>query len=69
MMVGAEGYKPPVIEWTDLKTGRKETLCTGGIWEDWILYKHHDGQWVSLQKVTPEQREIIKAKCLRSRAA
>ena len=69
MMVGSEQYQPPGIEWTDLQTGRKEMLCTSGIWADWILYKHPDGQWVSLQKVTPEQRDAIIAKFNKPRAA
>lgn len=69
MVVGAKGYKPTGLEWTDMNTGRSEMLVTEGIWADWILYKHPDGQWVSLQKVTPEQRDIILAKLLKPRAA
>ena len=61
--VGGEDL-PEMIETAD----GKNALCTSGRCEGWIMYKHADGQWVSLRKALPS--EIERAVALhRSRAA
>lgn len=33
----------------------KHALCTEGRFQNWIMYKHPDGQWVSLRPALPAE--------------
>jgi len=67
--LGSKEYEPVGVKWTEMPDNRQYMLVTEGIWQDWIVKKHPDGQWVSQQKVTPEERDAILAKLLKTRAA
>ena len=45
-------YSPPGILFIDLLSGREMKLVTGGDYKGWIVYRHPDGQWVTLRKAT-----------------
>lgn len=55
-----EHYDPPGIEFYDQVSGRVMKLVTGGHFIGWIVYKHPDGQWVSLRKATDDDRERLQ---------
>lgn len=67
--LGSKEYEPVGVKWTEMPENKQYMLVTEGIWKDWIVKKHPDGQWVSQQKVTPEERDAILAKLLKPRAA
>jgi hypothetical protein len=42
--------------------GRHYKIVERGEWVGWLCYKHPDGQWVSLRKLTEQERdEILKS--------
>ena len=45
---------PPGIEFLDCISQREMKLVTDGEWKGWIVYRHPDGQWVSLRRATEE---------------
>jgi len=45
-----EIFNPPGVAFFDLRSGRQMKRVTSGPWSGWIVYKHPDGQWVSLRK-------------------
>ena len=50
-------YDPPGIEFFDAASQRHMKLVTGGgSFEGWIVYKHPDGQWVTVRRATEEDR-------------
>jgi hypothetical protein len=78
-LVWGEGYEPKGIRWT---LNNKEYMMVDDeacAFNEWIAYRHSDGQWVSLRKATEEdkrrllllgvetkehQREKYKGRCL-----
>lgn len=52
------GCIKPVMSFDDQATGRR---CLWARWhgEDWLFWKHLDGQWVSWRILTPRDREIL----------
>jgi len=61
--VSTQNYEPKGCRFYDAASGREMMLVD----EDeprksirgWILYRHPDGQWVTLRVATPEDRERI----------
>lgn len=51
-VLNAEGAEPKGYGFYDGKSKRFMRLVYEGPWKDWIVYKHPDGQWVSLRKAT-----------------
>lgn len=41
-----------------LKTDKDHAVCVGGRWDGWLMYKHPDGQWVSLRKLDIECPDV-----------
>lgn len=41
--------------------GKTAVCVDGGRFDGWILYKHVDGQWVSLRKATPSEMDEARA--------
>ena len=50
---------PPGIEFLDCISQRKMKLVTDGEWKGWIVYRHPDGQWVSLRRATEEDHSRL----------
>ena len=45
-------------EFIDRASGR--TCCVRQIdGEDWMCYRHPDGQWVTWRQLTPEDRDVL----------
>lgn len=38
-----------------LKTDNDHAVCVGGRWDGWLMWKHPDGQWVSVRKLEQER--------------
>jgi Spy/CpxP family protein refolding chaperone len=64
-------YDPDGIEFFDKASGKHLKLVTEKdyCYEGWLVYKHTDGQWVTLRKATDEDKAKIKkaqldARCL-----
>lgn len=51
-------YEPYGYKFFDAARGQEMMHCQEGPWEGWLLYKHPDGQWVSLRKATAD--DILK---------
>lgn len=53
-------YTPKGIEFIDLHSGRQMLLVSEEeeqvSWRGWIMWRHPDGQWVSLRKATADDR-------------
>lgn len=52
-------FSPKGIQFIDAATNRVMRLVTEGVWKDWLVYLHPDGQWVSLRMTTADDRERI----------
>lgn len=65
----SEHFEPKGIRYQNLVTDREEMLITEGGWKDWIAYRHPDGQWVSLIKLTPYAAEKLVEKLQSPRRA
>lgn len=52
----SEHYQPSGVEFYDAASGRTMMFVDDAEpqkgWRGWLLYKHPDGQWVSLRKAT-----------------
>lgn len=55
-----EHYEPPGFAFVDEPTGREMKLVTSGPWTGWIVYRHPDGQWVSLREAMDIDRAKIR---------
>ena len=53
-------YDPPGIAFFDKASRRVMKLVTDGQFKDWIVYKHPEGQWVSLRKATEDDLKRLK---------
>ena len=51
-------YDPLGILFVDLLSRQEMKLVTEGPMKGWIVYKHPDGQWVTLRKAT--QKDLGK---------
>lgn len=51
---------PPGVEFFDTLSQRQMKLVTDGSWAGWIVYKHPDGQWVTLRRLTEYERKQDK---------
>ncbi len=47
-------YDPKGTRFYDKASGREMKYVTEGHAKGWIVYKHPDGQWVTLRKATEE---------------
>lgn len=47
-----ENFEPAGVKFFSVSRNQECMLCQSGAWSGWILYKHPDGQWVSLRKAT-----------------
>lgn len=47
-----KNYEPTGIKFYDNASGREMILVTEGSYKNWIVYKHPDGQYVTLRKAT-----------------
>jgi hypothetical protein len=47
-------YDPPGVAFYDLASDRQMKLITEGPYRRWLVFKHPDGQWVSLREATPK---------------
>lgn len=54
-------FTPKGTSFYDQASQREMMLCTDKFsgWYMWLLYKHPDGQWVSLRKATQQDIDII----------
>lgn len=52
---------PPGYSFYDNRSMRLMKLVSDGPWKDWIIYKHPDGQWVSLRKATALDWQTLAA--------
>lgn len=50
----SEHYDPKGPEYYGT-SGRLYKFCLEGPWIGWVAYKHPDGQWVSLRKMTDQE--------------
>ena len=37
-----------------MRTDADHAVCVGGEWDGWLMWKHPDGQWVSVRKLDAE---------------
>ena len=48
------------IQFSDIDSGKELLLIyKGDRWVDWLAVKNNDGRWVTLRKITPEERKKI----------
>jgi hypothetical protein len=58
----SEIYQPSGTRFHDLASGREMMLVHAGeLYAGWIVYKHPDGQWVTLREATDADRRAIDA--------
>jgi len=62
-MTLSSNYLPAGRVFYDVRSGRTMILVEepGYVFDGWLCYKHPDGQWVSLRKVTEDDRARINA--------
>lgn len=52
---------PKGIKFFDVNSNKEMLLCEEkGGWNQWLFYKHPDGQWVSIRKATELDLEKLK---------
>jgi hypothetical protein len=57
-----EHYEPKGLKFYDHNSKREMMLVTEGHAKDWIVYRHPDGQWVTLRKATDDDlHQLAKA--------
>ena len=54
-------FKPTGVEFYDNDSKREMMWIYNEDepWADWIFYKHPDGQWVSLRKISEQEKQIL----------
>lgn len=55
-----ENYKPKGIEFYSQSFGKQMILVGEGHYIGWIVYKHPDGQWVTLRRATQSDIDDIE---------
>jgi hypothetical protein len=69
MSATVEAYTPPGFEFYDAASDRTMLLVDDGPWAGWIVYRHPDGQWVSLRVATAADIDRIFTALLHNFAA
>ena len=61
-------YEPKGIKFYSQSRKQDMMFCTeeGHSFYQWILYRHPDGQWVSLRKATAQDRQQLSAALIKS---
>lgn len=49
-----KAFEPKGYRFSDLNSKREMMLVSEGEWNGWLVYRHPDGQWVTLRKATEE---------------
>ncbi len=60
--MGKLNYEPSGLQFYDLASAREMKWVFGDRQEslnDWLVYKHPDGQWVTLRKITEADKKVI----------
>jgi hypothetical protein len=56
----SETYEPKGIKFFEMGSKHELLLVVEGSWAGWLLYRHPDGQWVSLRKATQDDLAKIE---------
>ena len=59
-------YDPAGTRFYDVTSGREMKYVTEGHAKGWIVYKHPDGQWVTLRKATDADLAMINETVVRA---
>lgn len=54
-----DSHNPAGIEFFDMSSGKIMRLVIEGTYKGWIVYRHPDGQWVTLRKATEQDRKQL----------
>lgn len=55
----AGSANPPGYTFYDNRSMLTMRLVSDGPWKDWIVYKHPDGQWVTLRKAMAVDWQVL----------
>lgn len=59
-----QSFEPTGMHFYDRYRGEM-MYVTEGEWKGWLLYKHPDGQWVSLRKATEDDMKALGVRDVR----